>query len=82
MVQVEGLEAGYKSQQAGEIHGASGKLDPFGMQYVQLSSLTVYLVFDTGWKVYLIQLIFFKLQLFTGEWRCRRFGRGAGKERC
>lgn len=31
MVQVEGLEAGYKSQQAGEIHGASGKLDPFGM---------------------------------------------------
>lgn len=31
MVQVEGLEAGYKSQQAGEIHGASGKLDSFGM---------------------------------------------------
>lgn len=31
MVQVEGLEAGYKSQQAGGIHGASGKLDPFGM---------------------------------------------------
>lgn len=36
MVQVEGLEAGYKSQQAEEIHGASGKLDPFGMYFLQV----------------------------------------------
>lgn len=46
MVQVEGFEVGYKFQEVGEIYGVLGKLDLFGMQYVQLSFFIVYLVFD------------------------------------
>ena len=41
MVQVEGLEAGFKSQQSGTIRGISGDLDPFGLSLSMYDFLIV-----------------------------------------